>query len=330
MKSKTKLSKLHKVLIALAIAIVVGIPVLGLLRGFGIIRSTQTASTSFPTVGGRAGNNTMMQKLAYDDSDMMVAEEAEYMMGSDGMMAAEPAIGIMPPMPMDEGFTEGVERTIVKNANISMVVDDTRKTMTDIGSVTEQAGGTVTDSSVNEGQIERGIVYANMTLRVPVSKIESVLASIRQLGVRVTSENISSQDRTEQKIDLEAQLENLKATEAQFQTIMSQAKTVEETLKVQRELSTVRGQIERLEARLENLLGDAAMSTIYVSLSTEEAELPIVEPNNRSIFQEVKIALRDALVIYRQLFVSGVRFVIIGAPILIIAGIGFWVWKKKK
>jgi hypothetical protein len=328
MKSKTKLSKLHKVLIALAIAIVVGIPVLGLLRGFGIIRSTQTTSTSFPTVGGRAGNNTMMQEMDYAMDEMM-ADDGEDIMIREEMMAKFDS-GISQPIPANEGFTEGVERTIVKNANISMVVDDTRKTMTDIGSVTEQAGGTVTDSSVNEGQIERGIVYANMTLRVPVSKIESVLASIRQLGVRVTSENISSQDRTEQKIDLEAQLENLKTTEAQFQTIMSQAKTVEETLKVQRELSTVRGQIERLEARLENLLGDAAMSTIYVSLSTEKAELPIVEPNNRSIFQEVKIALRDALVIYRQLFVSGVRFVIIGAPILIIAGIGFWVWKKKK
>jgi len=324
MKFLHKLSKQNQVFLAVVIAIAIGIPVLGLLKSVATINSTQTSFAPSRTSGETSGSAAapMMQKIAPDDGFDMMAE-SNAIMYDDRM-------GIMPPTPVEEGFTPDVDRTIVKNANISMVVDDTRQVIDEITAVTNQAEGTVTDSSINEGQAQSGIVYANMTLRVPVEKVETVLASIRQLGIRVTSENTSAQDRTEQKIDLEAQLTNLKATEAQFQTILTQARTVEETLNVQKELSTVRGQIERLEARLENLLGDAAMSVIYVSLSTEEAELPLVDPSNRSVFQEIRIAFRDAVTLYRVLFISGLRLTILASPILVIGIISFVIWRKRK
>jgi hypothetical protein len=242
---------------------------------------------------------------------------------------------IMPVPPMNGGFTPGVDRVIVKNADVSLVVEDTRQAVSEITTLTTQAGGTVTHSSVYENGSPTGQIFANMTLRVPVEKVESTIEALRQVATKVVSENLSAQDRTEQKVDLDAQLSNLRATEAQLQTIMTQAKTVEETLKVQSELSNVRGQIERLQAQLDNLMGDAAMSTISVSLSTEEAELPIVDSSKRSVIQEIKLAARDAVTLYRNLFIAGLRLVILGLPVLVLAGVGYWVtkdklWPKKK
>lgn len=229
-----------------------------------------------------------------------------------------------------EGFTPNVDRLIVKNAHLNLIVDDTREAINAISAITTQAQGAVTNSSVYEDEMQQGQVFASMTLRVPVEKIDAVLASIRQVATKVINENVSSLDQTEQKIDLDAQLANLQATETQLQSIMRQATTVEETLKVQVELSSVRGQIERLQAQVDNLTGEAAMSTITVSLSTEEAELPIVNENERSFWQEIRLAFREAVGLYRNLFIAGLRLLIIGLPVIIIGSLGYWLWRKKK
>jgi hypothetical protein len=296
-----------KYLTIIILAIFFGIPALGII--------TDTISNK--------------SQLHHSYSNSMMAEVDEYeMIADDDGATIAPGL---PPMPaQDQGFTPDVERVVVKNANISMVVNNTRTAVAEITSITDSNQGSVTNSSINENQHRPGLISANMTLRVPVAKVETIITALRNVATKVTSENISAQDRTEQKIDLEAQLKNLRATETQLQTIMTRAGTIEETLKVQTQLTTTRGQIERLQARLDNLLGDAAMSTIQVSISTEAADLPILEDTNRSIWQEVKLATREAVAMYRHLFINGIRLVILTGPLLIIGGLLILAWKKIK
>lgn len=310
-----KLTRKHVLMIVAAILI--GIPVLGLL----------TFSTK---------NRVMMEQGTMGFQTAPSMGRAEVMMDNSGIakttLVSTEGRSMMPIAPGygNEGFTPGVDRVIVKNASMSLLVDDTRQAANKVSEIALQAQGTVTQSNIYENDNQTGQIFANLILRVPVEQTETVMASIRQVATKVVSENLTAQDRTEQKIDLDAQLKNLRATEAQLQTIMAQANTVEETLKVQTELGNVRGQIERLQAQLENLLGDAAMATISVSMSTEEAELPIVDDSNRSIVQEIKLAVRDTVTLYRNLFVSGLRLAILSLPVIVIGGIIFGVWRKKK
>ncbi|HYD35657.1 MAG TPA: DUF4349 domain-containing protein [Vitreimonas sp.] len=267
----------------------------------------------------------------------MYAEEDVANVASDQVMMKRTAGGaeilpVPPGMPDNGGFTPTADRTIVKNASLSLLVRDTRQTVERAQAIAKEVNGFVTTSNVYENEYDQGVIRADMTLRVPVERLEETLGKLRGLADKITHDTLSADDRTEQKVDMEAQLTNLKATETQLLTIMKQAQTVQDTLNVQRELSSVRNQIERLQARLENLTGDAAMSTIQLSMSTKESDLPIIDSSQRSIWEEIKLSFKEALTLYRELFIAGLRLVILILPAAIAALVVWMLFKafKKK
>jgi hypothetical protein len=67
-------------------------------------------------------------------------------------------------------------------------------------------------------------------------------------------------------VDIEARLENLRAEREQLRALYERANTTEDVLAVQRELSDVQQEIERLEARQQSLQDQVAYSTLTVRL----------------------------------------------------------------
>lgn len=305
-----------KHLLILAVVIVIGLPVLGLLSStthMSQLAVNQVSKSSAPA--------------RFDVMEEMMGEvEDDLPQGMMGFSETAP----MPPVVDDGDFTPGAERAIVKTGSMSLVVSDVRQTIQEISTIVTQINGLVTSSNVIERGGQNAPITAEIAVRVPVADLEATVEKIRPLATKVLAENFNAQDRTEQKVDLEAQIRNLEATETQLMTIMSRAKTVEETLKVQTELSNVRGRIERLQAQLDNLTGAAAMSTLHISLSSQETDLPIVNPGERSILEEIKLTLRETGRLYRQLFVTGLKLVILGSPVIIVAAIGFYLYQRKK
>ncbi|MEN8253814.1 MAG: DUF4349 domain-containing protein [Patescibacteria group bacterium] len=306
---------MKKNILILIAAILIGLPILGLLSAKSVFRKSQSVQTDswvergIPMVGMAENDNIEIK-------EKMTAGRAEIM-----------------PMPIEPGyddFTPDVERTIIKNASLSLVTNNTQKLVDNITNKIKSFDGLVTNSNIYENQRNKGSINAQMTVRVPVNRLEQALAEIKSLAEKVTSENISASDETERKVDMEAQLNNLKASETQLLKIMSQAKTVQDTLQVQRELTNIRERIERTQARLDNLEGAAAMSTINISISTKESELPVIDPDRASLIDEIKIAIKDSINMYRDLSISGIRLLILGLPILLIGAVGYALLKRKK
>ena len=69
---------------------------------------------------------------------------------------------------------------------------------------------------------------------------------------------------TAQVVDLDARIANLQASESALQAIMARATTIADVLKVQQELTGVRGDIESMIAQRDNLADQAAMGTLDV------------------------------------------------------------------
>ena len=243
-------------------------------------------------------------------------------------------IGLMPELPPifyeDDGFTPDVDRVIVKTANLSLVAEDTRELVKEITGIVEKYKGAVTTSHTSENEYQSGAVTAEMTLRIPASDLLSALEDIKGLAKKTVDELVTSIDKTEQKIDIEAQLNNLKAAETQLRSIMAKAITVEDTLAVQRELTSVRSRIERLEALTKNLEGASAMSTIHIFISTAEGDLPLVDPDALSFWDEIKSATREAIALYRELFVGGLKGIILALPIAVVVALVVLVAKNLK
>lgn len=107
---------------------------------------------------------------------------------------------------------------------------------------------------------------ATITINVPAPSFATVMEQLRRLGTRVLNETSSSQDVTEQFVDVDAQLQALRATQAQLLTLLSKTQQVADTLTVQRELSNVNMQINQLEGRENYLKAHSAYSTIVVTI----------------------------------------------------------------
>jgi hypothetical protein len=311
--------------------IVIGLPVLGLIGSVGhevkptpMMSGVALTPAKPNTMIGAVGSAPMTRQLPDD-----VASKAEMMEKAPVDKMIAPAPPEILPVPGDSGFATGPDREIVKTAQLGMIVENPRETVQKITQIAQDLKGVVTNSDIFENQGYQSGTRGELTVRVPVEKLESSLDQFRKLALKVTQDSVSADDRTKQKVDLEARLKNLRASETQLLTIMKQAKNVSETLEVQRQLTEIRGQIESMTASLENLQGDAAMSTVFIHLSTKPSDSPITGPEQLSLTEELKTAVKDALRIYRNLFISGVRLAILLLPILVIFAVIWTIWQRR-
>lgn len=126
--------------------------------------------------------------------------------------------------------------------------------------------------STNEGQnTYDDRTYYNQTFRVPASALDSLIAKIERLALTIDDKNISSEDVTEEFIDVSARLSTKKELEARYREILKSAKTVEEIIAVERELNNVRSEIESMEGRVNYLQNRVQLSTLHVSYYLPEA-----------------------------------------------------------
>jgi uncharacterized protein YjeT (DUF2065 family) len=110
----------------------------------------------------------------------------------------------------------------------------------------------------------------------------------------VKAENSQTNEVTAQYTDLQSQLRNLEATEAQYLALLERAATIEEILTVGDRLASVRLQIEQIQGQINLLdnLTDLATITINVSLPAPAIELTVEEPVKEPNF--ARQALDDA------------------------------------
>lgn len=168
------------------------------------------------------------------------------------------------------------DRKIIRNAKLSIELEQPTAARDRISTLVEQRGGFVvsTESRQNAaGKSGANSETITMKVRVPAEKFAETLDEIRRAAAngRILSENITGQDVTEEFIDLEANIRTKRALEAQFLEIMKRATTVREAMDVQSEIADVRAQIERLEGRRQFLISQTTLSTIEITLGQPQA-----------------------------------------------------------
>ena len=115
---------------------------------------------------------------------------------------------------------------------------------------------------------------ARWKIRVPVEAFEAFLAEVAGLG-ELERNSRTSQDITEQFADLDARLKNKKVEEARLQKILEEnTGKIDDVLKVETELSRVRGEIEQMEGRLRLLDNLSALTTVAITVNEREKFRP--------------------------------------------------------
>lgn len=209
-----------------------------------------------------------------------------------------------------------VPRMIVRTADVRIVVEDTSKTVDVVTKSVESAGGYVSASRIwREGELLR----AKLTVRVPADKLTSTLASIRAHAKRVEDETISSEDVSQEFVDLESQVRNLEATETELLELLKVARVTSrkaaDVLEVHNQLTVIRGQIEQARGRMRYLSQVTSMSSIALDIVPDAIAQPLVQPGWQPLVV-AKDASRALVALLQNLATAAIWFVIYVAPIL--------------
>jgi len=207
------------------------------------------------------------------------------MTGCGARVAEEAAVdkGIMPSTAPGSGasFSEvnqdaaagDITPMIVYNGSLELVVSDALQAQEDVQRVIEGVNGYVVSSE--SYRYEQGLITVNMRVRVPAEKFHETMAQLRKLALEVNHDSTSSEDVTQEYVDLESKLRALEAKAARLEELMKEAEDTEAVLAVYRELSATQQEIEQVKGRMQYLERSSAMATISVTLTPDELSRPV-------------------------------------------------------
>lgn len=225
----------------------------------------------------------------------------------------------------DESLAQAQDRIVLKNANLSISVEDPAASMDEISQMAESMGGFVVSSNLYQTQLESGVEVpsANITVRVPSDHLLEALESIEELSTRVISKNQSGQDVTREYTDLKSRLRNLENAEDQLREIMASATKTEDVLNVYNRLTQITQEIEVVKGQIQYYDQSSTFSAISVSIAPDAAFQSVTIGG----WQPVGVAKDavQALINTLQVLVNAAIWIIIYVlPSLLAIGVPLW------
>ncbi len=169
-----------------------------------------------------------------------------------------------------------LNRKIIYNTKIGLVVKDYQAFETDLPQLVNSFGGFVASNKTkrryNNSQSGTWIV------RLPVSEYTNFLAGVTSLGF-AESRSENAQDVTEEFVDVQARVKNKKQLEARILKMLEERNgKLTDVLEIERELSRVREEVERMEGRLRFLKDRTSLATVTISCREEKEYVPAAAP----------------------------------------------------
>jgi Domain of unknown function (DUF4349) len=150
---------------------------------------------------------------------------------------------------------------IIKNCNLRFETSDLEATF-------NQIAKTVAKNKANIQNDTQGTEYNNVfrsvVVRVPSENFEALLADVSQGVSYFDLKEISSDDVTEEYIDIDARLKTKKVLETRYFELLKKASKISEIIEIEKQLSAIREEIESKEGQLKYLQNKVSMSTVTI------------------------------------------------------------------
>lgn len=154
------------------------------------------------------------------------------------------------------------DRRIIKMGEIRFECSNLNDTRKRIDTTIEKFGGYVSKENAYsyEERIEQSIV-----IRVPAKNFDRLTAEISTCAKKLDRKHIEARDVTEEYLDIELRIKIKKETENRYRMLLTQAKTVQEILSIEKQIGELRTEIESIEGRLKYLQNRISYSTLTVT-----------------------------------------------------------------
>ena len=209
---------------------------------------TRTAAASPPA-------DKLSEANTYDFTDRNLAS------GGEGGLAKEAA----PAQPSEHQArpeaTTPLQRIVIYRANLRIATLHPAQAMENALAFAERLDGWL--DSMTDHQV---------VVRVPAAHFRRYLQEIRTYG-QVESEQILSQDVTEEFLDLEIRLRTALELRDRYAALLDKAQNVQDALAIEAELARMTSEIEHIKGRLAFLTNHVAFSTVSISFTNIATQL---------------------------------------------------------
>ena len=155
-----------------------------------------------------------------------------------------------------------VDRKVIKEGDISFETGDAKETRAIITKNISELKGYISADNVSNFNDKTEYI---ITMRVPAESFDTLLERISQQAKKLDSKNIRATDVTAEYIDAESRIKTKKELELRYKELLKQAKKVDEILVIEKEMGTLRTEIESMEGRLKYLQDKVSYSTLTVT-----------------------------------------------------------------
>jgi hypothetical protein len=170
------------------------------------------------------------------------------------------------------------DRKLIRNGQIRIEVEDFTNIKSRLDQFVKQHKGYYEDENITDNALTKSYFYI---IRVPDTNFESLVKSIESGYSEVNYKKISTQDVTEEYIDLDLRLKNKKEYLTRYNELLKKAGSVKEILDIQERTSSLEEEIETVEGKLKRLNDLISYSTLELTFEQriEFLEKPLFEGN---------------------------------------------------
>lgn len=265
------------------------------------------------------------------------ADSSDYNSGYEGQAEA-PAPAEEPQAPAgpgEDGFMPETEQSdkvddlvsqmgakIIKSGYLTVETLDFEETTSAITRRVQQAGGFISSSNV-QGWSRSDAKYkplreAHYKIRIPSERFEQFMTDVGELG-NVTRNESWGEDVSSQYFDTEARLQSLTIQEERLLTILSKAEELKDIIELERELSSVRYEIENLTGTLRKYDNLVAYSTLEIHIDEVE-KITEIEEKPVTLWDKIARTFQNSIKNVTRVAEGLLLFLIGAIPFLILLG----------
>lgn len=166
------------------------------------------------------------------------------------------------------------------------------------------------------GYIRRNLI---MTVRIPAAQADAFVEQVsQQANIVSSSENVD--DVTLQYVDTESKVKALETEQDRLLTLLEQAETLEDILKIEDRLTEVRYELESYASQLRTLDNQVTYATIRLSITEVKEYTPVVE-EEPTAWQQIATGFRRSLKNIGEDVTEFFIWMAVNSPYLLIWGI---------
>jgi hypothetical protein len=249
-----------------------------------------------PTVTRSKNKAAMRGDRASRDGDKEPAQDEEPAVVGE-VEAPERAVARQPNVkPVKRKVERKVERKILYSGSVEAIVEDFDEAEEQLHDTVKEFKGYVANSEKAGTPGEPR--WGTWTVRIPAEKFDDFVAAVTKLG-ELRRATRDSQDVTDAYYDTKAEVTNLEAREEALRKLYKEkiaGSKLTDLLELDRELNTVRGQINRRKGQLQRWDKLSEYATLIVRLQDRKGYVPDVTPEFRTRIGRTWAASIDALV----------------------------------